>query len=97
MQPLCADIPLIIFVSRPSAELTVRSFEALGARANVTLIERPGRVQTMISAAEAALRARRRQYEVRDLLSELEQRVTERDNFLAMLSHELRNPLAAIT
>jgi signal transduction histidine kinase/CheY-like chemotaxis protein len=96
-QPPWADIPLIIFVSKPSAELTVRSFEALGTRANVTLIERPVRVKTMISAAEAALRARRRQYEVRDLLNELEQRVTERDNFLAMLSHELRNPLAAIT
>lgn len=92
-----ADLPLIIFVSRPSAELKVRSFEALGPRANITLIERPVRVKTMISAAGAALRARRRQYEVRDLLDELEQRVTERDNFLAMLSHELRNPLAAIT
>jgi signal transduction histidine kinase/CheY-like chemotaxis protein len=96
-QPPWADLPLIIFVSRPSAELSVRSFETLGPRANVTLIERPIRIKTMISAARAALRARRRQYEVRDLLHELQQRVTERDNFLAMLSHELRNPLAAIT
>jgi signal transduction histidine kinase/CheY-like chemotaxis protein len=96
-QPPWADLPLIIFVSRPSAELAVRSFEALGPRANVTLIERPIRVKTMVSAAHAALRARRRQYEVRDLLHELEQRVQERDNFLAMLSHELRNPLAAIS
>jgi signal transduction histidine kinase/CheY-like chemotaxis protein len=95
-QPAWADLPLIVFVSRPSAELTVRSFEALGPRANITLIERPIRVKTMISAAHSALRARRRQYEVRDLLHELEQRVAERDNFLAMLSHELRNPLAAI-
>ena len=44
---------------------------------------------------ESALRARQRQYEVRELLragASLE----PRDQFLAMLGHELRNPLAAI-
>ncbi|HEY0156207.1 MAG TPA: ATP-binding protein [Thermoanaerobaculia bacterium] len=92
-----SDLPLVIFTSNPSAELTVRSFEQLGARANVTLIERPIRVKTMVSATQASLRARRRQYEIRDLVEELEKRVEERDQFLAMLSHELRNPLAAIT
>ncbi|HEX7150371.1 MAG TPA: histidine kinase dimerization/phospho-acceptor domain-containing protein [Thermoanaerobaculia bacterium] len=96
-QSAWADLPLLIFTSQPSAELTVRSFETLGTRANITMIERPIRVKTLISAAAAALRARRRQYEIRDLLSELERRVEERDQFLAMLSHELRNPLAAIT
>ncbi len=96
-QPPWSDLPLVIFTSMPSAELTVRSFEQLGARANITLIERPIRVKTMISAAVASLRARRRQYEVRDLVEELERRVNERDQFLAMLSHELRNPLAAIS
>lgn len=96
-QPAWSDPPLLIFTSRPSAELVVRSFEQLGARANVTLIERPVRVKTMISAASAALRARRRQHQVRDLVAELERRLQERDHFLAMLSHELRNPLAAIT
>ena len=96
-QPAWSDPPLLIFTSRPSAELAVRSFEQLGARANITMIERPIRVKTMVSAARAALRARRRQYEVRDLVRELEDRLEERDNFLAMLSHELRNPLAAIT
>jgi signal transduction histidine kinase/CheY-like chemotaxis protein len=95
-QPAWSDLPLLIFTSRPSAELAVRSFEQLGASANITMIERPVRVKTMISAAQAALRARRRQYEVRDLVGELEHRVRERDHFLAMLSHELRNPLAAI-
>ena len=96
-EPPWSDLPIVIFTSRPSAELTVRSFEQLGARANVTLVERPIRVKTMVSATIAALRARRRQYEVRDLVEELERRVDERDQFLAMLSHELRNPLAAIS
>ncbi|HEX8251946.1 MAG TPA: hypothetical protein VF846_02270, partial [Thermoanaerobaculia bacterium] len=70
-----SDLPLVIFTSNPSAEPTVRSFEQLGARANITLIERPIRVKTMVSATVAALRARRRQYEIRDLVGELEQRV----------------------
>jgi signal transduction histidine kinase/CheY-like chemotaxis protein len=96
-QPPWSDLPLLIFTSRPTAELAVRSFEQLGARANITLIERPIRVKTMISAARAALRARYRQYEVRELVDELERRVQERDHFLAMLSHELRNPLTAIS
>jgi CheY-like chemotaxis protein len=52
---------------------------------------------TMVSAMQSALRARRRQYEVRDLLQQLEDGVRQRDEFLAMLGHELRNPLAAIS
>jgi signal transduction histidine kinase len=96
-QPPWADLPLLIFTSQPWAELTVRSLERLGARANTSLIERPIRVKTMLSAAKSALRARHRQYEIRDLVAQLQTRVEERDQFLAMLSHELRNPLAAMT
>jgi CheY-like chemotaxis protein/nitrogen-specific signal transduction histidine kinase len=54
------------------------------------------RIRTLLSAAGAALRARRRQYQVRDLLAVLEQSVRDRDQFLAMLGHELRNPISAI-
>ncbi|HEX7829455.1 MAG TPA: HAMP domain-containing sensor histidine kinase, partial [Thermoanaerobaculia bacterium] len=96
-QPAWSDFPLLIFTSRPSTEDVAHSLEPLGPRANITMIERPIRVKTMVSAAQAALRARRHQYEILDLVSELERRVAERDNFLAMLSHELRNPLAAIS
>ncbi|MCU1229555.1 MAG: histidine kinase [Acidobacteria bacterium] len=92
-----SDLPLLVFTSQPALDLGPRSFERIGSRANVTLVERPIRVKTLISAVETALRARRRQYEVRELLRELERRIDERDTFLAMLSHELRNPLAAIT
>lgn len=96
-QPRWADLPLLIFTSQPSTGTTPRALEQLGSRANITMIERPIRMRTMISATRAAQRARRRQYEIRDLVLELQQRVEERDQFLAMLGHELRNPLAAIT
>jgi hypothetical protein len=39
-------------------------------RANVTLIERPVRAATLLSSIKSALRARRRQYDVRDHLEE---------------------------
>jgi signal transduction histidine kinase len=94
-QPPWSDFPLLIFTSQPSAELVVASFEEM-ARSNVTLVERPVAIKTMVSATRSALRARKRQYEVQELLMQLQRRIEERDQFLAMLSHELRNPLAAI-
>jgi CheY-like chemotaxis protein len=51
----------------------------------------------MLSAARAALRARRRQYAARAELAAQQRAVRERDQFLAMLGHELRNPLSAIS
>ena len=95
-QPPWSDLPLIVFTSQPFAEIPTHSFEGLGSHANMTLLERPIRVKTMISAVQTALRARHRQYEVRDLVDQLHRRIEERDQFLAMLGHELRNPLAAI-
>jgi CheY-like chemotaxis protein len=47
------------------------------------------RTATLISAARLALRARERQYQVRTLNR-------RKDEFLATLAHELRNPLAPI-
>src|SRR5690349_2510641 len=91
-----SDFPLIVFTSHPFADLGTHSSDAFADLANVTLLERPVRVRTMISAARAALRARKRQYEVRELVNQLHGRIEERDQFLAMLGHELRNPLAAI-
>jgi signal transduction histidine kinase len=93
-----SDIPVLIFTgtaaslhNRPS---TAQLLSSLG---NVTLLDRPLRPVTMISAARSALRARRRQYSARGELFEQRRAVRERDQFLAMLGHELRNPLSAIT
>jgi signal transduction histidine kinase len=82
-----SDLPLLIMTRRDagSAERQQRYLE-LG---NVSLLERPAQGVTLISAAQSALRARARQYAMR----EVDQR---KDEFLAMLAHELRNPLAPI-
>jgi signal transduction histidine kinase/CheY-like chemotaxis protein len=87
-----SDLPLIV-LARSSGENVLAS---LGPLSNATILERPVRVNTLISAVLAALRARRRQYQVRDLLRRQAEADRRKDEFLAMLGHELRNPLAAI-
>ena len=67
-----------------------------GLPANVVLLDRPVARRALLSAVRSALRNRRRQYEARRLLGQLGEGVRQRDRFLAMLGHELRNPLAAI-
>ncbi len=86
-QPAWSDLPVLVLTLRgsPSAEVQ-RAVESLG---NVTLIERPVRTIGLVSAARSALRARDRQYQVR--LAD-----QRKDEFLATLAHELRNPLAPI-
>jgi signal transduction histidine kinase/ActR/RegA family two-component response regulator len=88
-----SDLPLLVFTRRDSTDDVLATLEPLG---NSTLLERPVRVNTLVAACNAALRARRRQYEVRDLLHSQAQADRRKDEFLAMLGHELRNPLAAI-
>lgn len=95
-QPPWSEIPVVILTGAPSLDVKQRTFEDLRRRTNVTLVDRPVRITTLISSVQSALRARQRQYEVRDLMRQLEDRVQERDRFLAVLGHELRNPLAAI-
>jgi signal transduction histidine kinase/CheY-like chemotaxis protein len=95
-QPRWSEFPIMIFTSELTSDAHVRSIEQLGTRASVTLIDRPVHIKTLVSAARSVLRAREHQYEIRDLLEELEERVRERDQFLALLGHELRNPLYAI-
>ena len=92
-----SDLPVLVFVAAQNqAESVAAAVRKLAEHADITLIDRPTRKVTLISAVESALRARSRQYEVRDLLLQLENGMRERDRFLAMLGHELRNPLAAI-
>ena len=68
-QPPWSDFPILVLtgsgMSTATTELAVRSRAPLG---NVTLLERPLRPVTLISAVRSALIARRRQYEVRDHL-----------------------------
>lgn len=95
-QEAWSDVPLIILMGEHLLDERPRPLHALGRRTNVTFVDRPVRIKSLVSAAQSALRARDRQYQIRDLMQTLEDRVHERDRFLAILGHELRNPLGAI-
>ena len=94
-QPPWSDLPLLIMTGHESSLLSMMPglFPDAG---NVTLLQRPLHPGTLVSALHTALRSRARQLQVRDLLALRERAVRQRDEFLAMLAHELRNPLAPI-
>jgi signal transduction histidine kinase len=93
-QPQWSDLPVLV-LTRPGADSPAvgRAVRTLG---NVTLLERPVRVTALASAVHSALRARERQYQTRAHLQEREDADRRKDEFLATLAHELRNPLAPI-
>jgi signal transduction histidine kinase/DNA-binding response OmpR family regulator len=82
-QPAWSELPFLILLPQAEAARSSDSFAALGKRAHVTLVDKPIHVKTLVSATEAALRSRARQYAARDLLAELRARVAERDELLA--------------
>jgi signal transduction histidine kinase/CheY-like chemotaxis protein len=87
-QPPWSDFPLLVFSASESPR-TRGIQDALRALGNVTFLDRPVQVRNMLAAVHAAVRGRRRQYAAR-------RAIESRDEFLAMLGHELRNPLGAI-
>ena len=97
-QPPWSDLPVsIITHPRISDRQELRALRRLERLHSATFLDRPVRIASLISTTRAALQARKRQYQVHVLLTTAEEDVRRRDEFLAMLSHELRNPLSAIS
>jgi signal transduction histidine kinase len=84
-QPPWSELPLIILTSGSESRRAGLLNSAAAAAGSVTLLERPVSTVTLMRSVQVALRSRRRQYQVRDLVSQLanlnqtlEQRVAER-------------------
>lgn len=105
-QPAWSEVPIILFTTagqRDSA-LGARLVEIFGGHGNISMLERPLRIQTVLSTVHSALRARRRQFQLRDLLLQrerdsallreandaLERRVRERTSELSKANAELQ-------
>jgi signal transduction histidine kinase len=106
-QPSWSDYPFIVLATREGgrSDHAVALLHSLG---NVILLERPLNAETLLSAVDAAVRARRRQYatrqhlaeisrtqtEVERLNSELEARIVERTRELASANDRLMKEIA---
>ncbi|HET9087903.1 MAG TPA: ATP-binding protein [Acidobacteriaceae bacterium] len=106
-QPPWSDIPIILLtmpgeVTQESQRRRVQR-EPLG---NVLLLERPSRPETLISSVRSALRARARQYQIRDQIEQYQhaeealrksEKLAVAGRLAASIAHEINNPLESVT
>ncbi|HYI07569.1 MAG TPA: ATP-binding protein [Thermoanaerobaculia bacterium] len=95
LQPRWSEIPILIFVARPDMDRAAQSFDGLGPRAHITLVDRPIHVKTLVSVMRTAVRSRLRQYEMRDLLEE-QQKLLENERVSAQRLSSLAEASLAI-
>ncbi len=87
-QPAWSELPVIILTSGGEARFSQLLDLTAAAAGSVTLLERPLGAATLLRSIEVALRSRRRQYHVRDLLA------AQREREAALAASEERGRLA---
>lgn len=106
-QPPWSDLPVVLLTLpgevTPETQRRRALREPLG---NVLLLERPARPETLISSVRSALRARARQYEIRDQLEQYRhaeealrksEKLAVAGRLAASIAHEINNPLESVT
>ena len=99
-QPPWSELPLIILTSGGESRRVGLLNVAARAARSVILLERPISTSTLLRSVQVALRSRRRQYQVRDLVTQLanlnemlEYRVRERTAELSAANKQLKNEI----
>jgi signal transduction histidine kinase len=97
-----SDVPIVFAAEQGNAGAPEPGVERLARARAMTVLERPIRSVTLRTVLEAALQARVRQYEMRDLLEQLRGHVERldaervvRERFVSLLAHDLRGPLSS--
>ncbi|MEO7910090.1 MAG: HAMP domain-containing sensor histidine kinase [Roseiflexaceae bacterium] len=75
-----SDVPIVVLTSGGNSAISAYALENLG---NVMLLDRPVQIATLVSTVRTALRARLRQYQIREHLHEREQAALERERLYA--------------
>ncbi|WP_267380565.1 MULTISPECIES: hybrid sensor histidine kinase/response regulator [unclassified Sphingomonas] len=94
-QPTWSDIPFIVLANGAAAPRTEAATKRLAELGNVVLLQRPLHAEAMLGAVLSSLKARRRQYEVRDAAETLERAVLDRTAELAAARESLEIALDA--
>lgn len=92
-QPPWSDFPFVVLASKREGRRADKDFRSLHSLGNLVLLERPLNAETLASAAESAVRARRRQYAAREHLDELKRTRGE----LERLNRELEDRILTRT
>ncbi|HYF44355.1 MAG TPA: response regulator [Ramlibacter sp.] len=107
-QPPWSDFPFVVLATKREGRRAAKDVQTLHSLGNMILLERPLNAETLVSAAESAVRERRRQYVTRQHLdeisqtrnqlerlnAELEQRIAQRTRELASANDRLMKEIA---
>ena len=106
-QPAWSDFPLLLLTLGGEVSISSQQRRALREPlGNLILLERPVRPETLISTVQSALRARRRQYQIRDQIEQYHraedalresEKLAVAGRLASSIAHEINNPLESVT